>query len=236
MAALQSWLEHLGGEFPTRSYSYKDVPLIEGMRQDAKRLLKQLTRFQALPHFDTVYAPGLWAAGPKRGKALLEVVNHEEAKELLLSIRRAIFLLLSWLESITGEGKSHPRGKEIAGHPGLVALVFGLEHAAQLGGGHFIASRRRGEKGTMLGSSVLANTPVRARVMGSYSGGIPPIAGAEQLLSARGLQQSSGPSTARRETCNGVSRVARPPSGMDDLAACGRRTLASTFGGATPSA
>jgi hypothetical protein len=52
---------------------------------------------------------------------------------------------------------------------------------------------------------------VCARVLGSYSGEIPPIVFVERPLSARGLQQSSDPLRGRHETRNGAFRVRRLP-------------------------
>jgi hypothetical protein len=60
--------------------------------------------------------------------------------------------------------------------------------------------------------------------MRSYSGGIFPIAGAELPLSARGQPRSEDLSRVRRGTCNGASRVRRPPYGMAGLGGCVRRT------------
>jgi hypothetical protein len=158
--ALVHWIEDIGGG-PNGPKRYcKDDPLIDRMRGDAKRLLKRLVLFEALPSFKDIYAPYLWSLSPQRRTnalssaetALVEIFNYEEAENLLSKIREAISLLVNWLEDASKEGRPRPSGTEMDGYPGLAALVFGLERAAQLGGGKFTAHRRHGEKGTIIQS------------------------------------------------------------------------------------
>jgi hypothetical protein len=58
--ALAHWIEDLGGGPNGAKRGCRDDPLIDGMRRDAKRLLKRLALFAAVPHFKDLYAPSLW--------------------------------------------------------------------------------------------------------------------------------------------------------------------------------
>jgi hypothetical protein len=72
----------------------------------------------------------------------------------------------------------------------------------------------------------------RARVMGSYSGGNVPIAGAEPQLSAHARPASEARSSDPHGTCIAFFRGQRP-CGTADLAACERHISANTFGEAS---
>jgi len=159
---LANWIEDLGGG-PNGTKLYFNIPreeleLIDGMRRDAKRLLKRLALFEAVPGFKDIYAPHLFWLSPQRQTnafseaetAVVEIFNYEEAEKLLSKIREAISLLVNWLEDAREGGRPRPSGTEIDGYPGLAALVFGLERAAQLAGGKLTAHRRHGEKGTII--------------------------------------------------------------------------------------
>jgi hypothetical protein len=69
----------------------------------------------------------------------------------------------------------------------------------------------------------------RARVMGSYSGGIVPSACAELLLSTHAPPPSEGQSSGRHEACTAIFQVEQP-CGTADLAACEPHISATTFG------
>jgi hypothetical protein len=156
--ALGYWIEDLGGGPKGAKRYCRDDPLIDGLRRDAKRLLKRLALFEAVPGFKDIYAPSLWwvsllqrhrqTNALSKAETAVEIFNYEEAENSLFKIREAISLLVNWLEDASKGVR--PRPREIDGYPGLAALVFGLEHAAQVAGGKLTAHRRHGEKGTII--------------------------------------------------------------------------------------
>jgi hypothetical protein len=129
--ALANWIEDLGGG-PNGAKRYcRDDPLIDGMRRDAKRLLKRLAIFEAVPGFKDIYAPYLWWLNRRRQKnlskaetAFVEIFNYEEVENSLFEIREAISLLVNWLEDASKEGRPRPSGTEIDGYPGLDGARF----------------------------------------------------------------------------------------------------------------
>src|SRR5262249_10491017 len=124
-------------------------PVLHRMRRDAKSLCRQLTALETEPRFEINHALGI-ALGAELGPGLGVVDWSPKLREL----REKISLLIDGLDGVIGPGFLIPRGRgapsEIDGYPGLAALVFGLERAAQRAGGKFTVHRKHGEKGTLV--------------------------------------------------------------------------------------
>src|SRR6516225_5518914 len=123
--------------------------MLHRMRRDAKSLRRQLTALETEPRFEINHALGI-ALGAELGPGLGVVDWSPKLRELL----EKISLLIDGLDGVIGPGFLMPRGRgapsEIDGYPGLAVLVFGLERAAQRGGGKFTAHRKLGKKGTLI--------------------------------------------------------------------------------------
>jgi len=123
--------------------------MLHRMRRDAKSLRRQLTALEIEPRFEINHALGI-ALGAELGPGLGVVDWSPKLREL----REKISLLIDGLDGVIGPGFLMPRGRgapsEIDGYPGLAVLVFGLERAAQRGGGKFTAHRKLGKKGTLI--------------------------------------------------------------------------------------
>ena len=135
--------------------SHRHHPLLHRMRRDAKSLRRQLAAFEQFDEINLALGLALGAKlelGAGLGRAKLGEGADWSPK--LRELREKISLLIDGLDGVIGPGFLMPRGRgapsEIDGYPGLAVLVFGLERAAQRGGGKFTAHRKLGKKGTLI--------------------------------------------------------------------------------------
>jgi hypothetical protein len=134
--------------------SHHHHPVLHRMRQDAKRLRRQLAAFETELQFDEINLTLGLALGAKLELgAGLGRAKLGEGADWSPELRKTISCLIDGLDDVMiGRGFLGARGAlyEIDSYPGLAVLVFGLERAAQRAGGKFTVHRKLGEKGTLI--------------------------------------------------------------------------------------
>ena len=134
--------------------SHRHHPLLHRMRRDAKSLRRQLAAFETELQIDEInFALGLALGAKLELGAGLGRAKLGEGADWSPKLRKTISRLIDGLDDVMiGRGFLRARGalSEIDGYPGLAVLIFGLERAAQRGGGKFTAHRKLGKKGTLI--------------------------------------------------------------------------------------
>jgi hypothetical protein len=130
-------------------------PVLHRMRRDAKSLRRQLAAFETESQIDEINLALGRALGAKLELgAGLGRAKLGEGADWSPKLRNTISRLIDGLDDVIARGvlvHSAPGALcEIVGYPALAVLVFGLERAAQRGGGKFTVHRKHGEKGTLI--------------------------------------------------------------------------------------